>query len=797
MDTTLQDTTEDAPGQPGIAPRWTSSAKSGVGTAVGPASQVWFTVSHGVLNEIYSPEVDRACTRDMEFLVTDGKEFFSEEKRQTNHRTEYLAPGVPAFRLTNECREGRFRIEKEIITDPELDVLLMRTRFTALRDEELYLYVLLAPHLGDGGAHNTAWIDRLWGDDFLLAQCNGCALALGCSAPFLKCSAGYVGVSDGWQDLSRHKHMLWSYPRARDGNVALTAQIDLKSCGGDFVIALGFDASPVGAAHHVRGSLLDGFKAARDEYMRGWKQWHQTLRPPPQEKSEHDFDYYRISTTVLRTHQAKNFPGAVVASLSIPWGFSKGDDDRGGYHLAWVRDLAQVSGALQAAGAGPSAGQVLRYLAVTQDEKGCWPQNMWVSGVPYWHGVQMDEAAFPVLLTGTALREKLIDREEVKRLWPMVRKALGFILSQGPSTEQDRWEEVSGYSPYTIAVQVAALLEAAEFSLEPELADYLRETADTWNENIERWTYARGTELAQKYGVDGYYVRIAPLTSNGTVSVEGEIELKNVKERNSVPAWSIISVDALALVRFGLRAPEDPRISNTVRLIDSLLKIETPHGPCWHRYNHDGYGEHEDGAPFDGTGIGRAWPLLTGERAHYELAAGRHDEALRLLKTITAFTSDGGMIPEQIWDAPDIPERSLFFGRPSGSGMPLVWAHAEYVKLSRSIRDHRIFDMPAATERRYLVEKKRATFASWRFRDQIDSLGEDKNLRFEVHAPAIVHWTLDHWQTGHDTRTRDTNLGVHVADLRRDELSGAEQIEFTFHWLEANRWEARNFQIAL
>lgn len=218
----------EAPGAPGIEPRWTSSAKTGVGTALQPASKVWFTVSHGILNEIYSPEVDRACTRDMGFIVTDGKEFFSEEKRHTKHTVEYLADGVPGFRLTNECEQGRYRIEKEIVTDSRLNVLLLRTRFVALKEGELYLYVLLAPHLDGSGTNNTAWIDERWGERFLFAECNGNALALACSASFLKCSAGYVGASDGWQDLNRHKHMEWSYPRASNGNVALTAQIDLN-----------------------------------------------------------------------------------------------------------------------------------------------------------------------------------------------------------------------------------------------------------------------------------------------------------------------------------------------------------------------------------------------------------------------------------------------------------------------------------------------------------------------------------------------------------------------------------------
>jgi glucoamylase len=434
---------------------------------------------------------------------------------------------------------------------------------------------------------------------------------------------------------------------------------------------------------------------------------------------------------------------------------------------------------------------------VTQEADGSWPQNMWVSGMPYWQGVQMDESAFPILLTATALREKLIGQAELEQLWPMVHKALSFIVRRGPATEQDRWEEVGGYSPYTIAVEIAALVEAAEFSLEPELADFLRETADAWNESIERWTYASGTELANRCGVEGYYVRIGPLTGKGNSPVAGEITLENVNERTSVPAADIVSVDALALVRFGLRAPDDPRIGNTVRVIDSLLKVETPKGPSWHRYNHDGYGEHADGAPFDGTGIGRAWPLLTGERGHYELAAGRKDDALRLLKAMEAFTSDGGMIPEQIWDAADVPERSLCFARPSGSGMPLVWAHAEYIKLARSIREGRIFDTPPATAQRYLSEKKGAAFASWRFSDQLDSLGKERNLRFEVLAPAVLRWSNDSWQTARDAQTRDSKLGVQFVDLSREQLGADGELLFTFFWPEADRWEGQDLKIKL
>src|SRR6185436_18927666 len=208
--------------------------------------------------------------------------------------------------------------------------------------------------------------------------------------------------------------------------------------------------------------------------------------------------------------------------------------------------------------------------------------------------------------------------------------------------------------------------------------------------------------------------------------------------------------DALALVRFGLRAADDPRIRNTVKVIDALLKVELPAGPCWRRYTGDGYGEHEDGRAFDGTGIGRPWPLLTGERAHYELAAGRTDEARRLLATLEACASDGGMLPEQIWDGPDIPARELFRGRPSGSAMPLVWAHAEHVKLRRSLHDGKGYDLPPLAWQRYVIDRTRSTLALWRFNHRVRTMTSGVTLRLQTLAPCVVHWSADDWSTIHD-----------------------------------------------
>jgi glucoamylase len=795
--------TRFAPGWPGIEPRWTSSAKIGVGTAVNARSRVWFTLSHGIFNEIYYPQLDQACTRDLGLIVTDGRDFFSEEKRDTRCDLNWLQDGVPAFRLVNSQREGRYRIEKEILADPRRDAVMQHTRFIPQRGgiADYRLYALLAPHLGDRGRGNDGWIGQHQGVPVLFAQRGELALALACSAPWLKRSAGFVGMSDGWQDLAQHRQMTWEYDRAENGNVALTAEVDLSADGGEFLLALGFGRTPAAAAECALASLADGFPKARTIYIREWVAWRRQLTPPPATAASQR-DLVATTLAILRVHESKKLPGGIIASLAIPWGYSRDDGDIGGYHMVWPRDLVESAGALLAAGAGADVKQVLAFLERTQDQDGHWPQNMWIDGRPYWNGIQLDETAFPILLIDLARRQKIVSDAEVKRLWLLVGRAAAYLVRNGPVTSEDRWEEDPGYSPFTLAVTIAALLAAADLA---DLAGkasagiFLRETADFWNDSIERWTYVRGTEPAHRAGVDGYYVRIAPPEAGCAVAPTGDlIALKNqLPGRSGEPAAQIVSPDALALVRFGLRAPDDPRVVNTVKVVDALLRQETPAGPGWHRYNQDGYGEHADGAPFDGTGIGRIWPLLAGERAHFELAAGRPEEAARLLRTVEAMANPGGLLPEQIWDAPDLPDRELFFGRPTGSAMPLAWAHAEYLKLRRSLADGRVFDLPPQPVLRYLRQNMVSPLHLWRFNQRCGLLPPGKTLRVEVLAAADVRWTDDDWRTVNDTTTREAGFGFHVACLSHGQLATGRRIEFTFRWIEADRWEGGNFSVTV
>jgi len=849
-----------APGGPGLEPRWTSSAKSGVGTAFDGRSLVWFTVSHGIIDEVYYPRVDQANTRDLGLLVTDAggasdAPYFSEEKRDTASVVQLLGVGVPGYQLINRCVHGRYEIQKTIVTDPERDVLVQRVRFRPLVGTlgNYRVFVLLAPHLVNQGYGNDAWCDEYKGIPMLFARRLDVSAALACSCGWRARSVGYVGVSDGWRQL-RESRRLIEYATAPNGNVALTGEIDLVAaeCHDDrgvaeFVIALAFGSGPAEAAQRARMTLASRFDNIADAYVKEWRLYQErTLGPLPTSEAlvpdemritaEHELeatangmthadapagsgdprdrtpidlppsvlDLYYTSAAVLACHEDKRAIGALTASLSVPWGQTKGDHELGGYHLVWPRDLVESAGALAAAGHCNLARPTMRYLFSTQEADGRWPQNMWLDGRPYWTGIQLDETAFPILFA------ELLHREaELKDLdpWPMMRNAAAFIVTHGPVTQQDRWEEDGGYSPFTLAVQIAALVVAADFAEavgDRETATILRETADAWNDNIERWTYVTGTEFSRLAGVTGYYTRIAPPESTDSSISPDILPAGYVPIRNR-PAGAdrtryenLVSPDALALVRFGLRDANDARIVNTVRVIDRLLCRRTSTGPTWYRYNNDGYGEHEDGSPFDGTGIGRGWPLLTGERAHYELARGRPEAAKHLLGVMRAQTSDGGMLPEQIWDGPDFPDRELFNGRPTGGAMPLVWAHAEYVKLVRSLRDGVVFDMPDAPYERYVRHNVQARHAIWSAANKTRVMRVGRTLRIQTARPALVHWSCDGWHTTRDSTAREFGaLRIWVADLDTSTLGVSGAVDFTIYYPDEQRWEGQNYRVTV
>lgn len=786
----------NAPGAPGIEPRWTSSAKDGIGTAYHTSSCLWFTLSHGIINEIYFPHVDSPNTRDLQFLITDGETFCHEEKRDLDHLTEYPEQNALLYRLTNSDREGRYRIVKEIIGEPHSSVLLIHTRLEILEPKlrgKLRLYALLAPHMKGTGYHNRAKRCGLGDRKFLEAQREEICMVFGCEPDFTRRSVGYVGHSDGWQDLMNNFKMDWEFEQAQDGNIALTAEIDL-SRGMEFTLGVAFGHSMQSASTQLLQALAIPFSQQREKYI---SQWQRTrLEDDFREHSKDGGSLFRLSQCILLAHEDKMFQGAFVASLSIPWGETNDDSDAGGYHLVWTRDLVHTATAMLAGGQTESALHALIWLACVQAADGNLPQNSWINGTAYWKNTQLDEVAVPILLAWRLHRADALRQFDP---WPLVSRAARFLMAHGPVTAQERWEETSGYSPSTLAAIIAALVCAAEFARHRKknlAADFLLDYADWLSAHLEEWTVTNRGELVKDK--PRHYVRITPAdlqqaeaTADPDTAV---IEIANGGGKHL--ARNIVSGDFLQLVRLGVRAADDPLMVDSLVVIDQELKRDLPQGPCWRRYNYDGYGQKADGSAFDGTGEGRSWPILTGERGHYELAAGR--DPMPFISAMEKFANEGGMLSEQLWDAEDLPEGGMRRGLPTGAAMPLCWSHAEYVSLVRSAHDGICFDRVEPAFQRYVVNPGRSRYEIWSFRHQLRRMSHGRILRIIVAAGATIVWSANDWaSTNRADMTNNSALNLWFADLPTENCPGGLVIEFTFFWKEVQRWEGRNYSVAV
>ena len=520
--------TNPATGGPGIEPRWTRSDKEGVGTAYSALSRVWFTVSKGILNEIYYPTIDRPQIRDLQYLITDGETFFSDERRMVNTH-ECLLPDALGFRITNVDPGGRYRITKEIITDPHQDCLLMHTRLEAEAEmlAKLRLFALLAPHLESGGRGNFGNVVQTnWGK-VLTAHKGATWLVLAASVPFLRCSCGYAGTTDGWQDLARNFRMDWEFDCAPDGNIALTGELDIRQSR-EFVLALAFGES----LHHtlvtVAQALGTSFTDHRARFIEQWQRVCHHMEPKMAMVTGDGGSLYHVSQNMLLAHEDKTYDGALIASLSIPWG-EYTSDDLEGYYLVWTRDMCHSASGLLAAGSAEVPLRALIYLAWTQKEDGGFDQNFWINGEPHWRRIQLDETAFPIILAWRLHQAQALQNFDP---YPMVLKAAGYLICHGPVTPQERWEENSGYSPSTLAVHITALICAAAFARErgqQATAQYFEEYADFLESHIESWTVT--TESSLVPGIRRHFIRIHPADADDPQPDEdanhGVLELRN------------------------------------------------------------------------------------------------------------------------------------------------------------------------------------------------------------------------------------------------------------------------------
>src|ERR1700761_6159167 len=453
---------DDGPafGGPGLEPRWTSSQKDAVSTAYAASSRIWFTASHGTLNEIYYPTIDKPQTRDMELLFTDEETFFHEEKRDLEYDFHYIDDQALAIRVEATGLGGRYKVTKQFITDPHHPVVLMNVKITGDEDllSRLKCYALLAPHLNGGGAGNSARSIDVAGKRCLLAWKGGTMLGVGANCGFSRSSCGYVGTSDGYQDLSAHMEMAWQFGEALNGNIAVMGEIDVAQHR-EFTIAISFGDGNHAAIAQMMQTLATPYLEHQRRFL---LQWGRSISPPKLASASKDGGkLMRISHNVLLTHEDKTYSGAFIASASIPWGASKGDTDLGGYHLVWTRDMVQTATAMLAGGRTDTAMRALVYLACTQRTDGSFAQNFWIDGTPYWTGIQLDEVAFPIMLAWRLWKMGGLGEFDI---FPFVESAAAFLVRYAPVTQQERWEENSGYSPSTLAAVIAGLICAADIA---------------------------------------------------------------------------------------------------------------------------------------------------------------------------------------------------------------------------------------------------------------------------------------------------------------------------------------------
>jgi glucan 1,4-alpha-glucosidase len=738
-----------APGAPGKDAQWASAGKQAIGTSAGLESKVWFTLQGGAMTEVYYPNVTVANVHKLEFVVVDPKTKKVEtETADAAHEIKITRPDSMSFQQINTAKSGLWKITKTYTTDPERDSVLIDVQFEP-KNKNLNLYVYYDPSIGNTGMGDRAYspLLQLKGsyeyekgtitkDGVNSVKKTGAATVSGgmaseegniVSTVFFtsdieEYTNGYYQTSDGLEQLRKFGKIKETYGEAAKGNVVQMARI-MKPQRFTTIISFGEDV--LKASAKAAKSLEKGFAKSQAEYEKEWSDYVKTIRRvEPKYQAQ-----FNMAAMVLRAQEDKTVRGANVASLTVPWGggATANGDVGGGYHLVWSRDLYHVFTAYMALGDTPAANRALDFLFnIQQKEDGSFPQNSQLDGTKGWGSLQMDEVAYPLIM---AYQLKRFDKKTYEN---HVKRAADFIVKTGPKTPQERWEEKPGYSPSTIAAEIAGLVCAAEIARkngDETSANLYLKTADDWESNIEKWTATTNG----KFGDGNYYVR---LTANGKPDAGEKIELSN--SSGAFLENEIVDMGFLELVRLGIKSPDDPLIVKSLKVIDAQIKVNTPNGESFYRYNHDGYGEQPDGRRwnFDGTysGTGRLWALLAGERGQYELAicdkksgtywdapddvAERLDKKCReipksRLDAMLAFANEGLMIPEQIWDKAETPKNidkqfvpELKFGEGTGSATPLAWSMAQFIRLAVNLQAGKNLDTPDVVYNRYVLGKK-------------------------------------------------------------------------------------------
>ena len=702
-----------APGGPGVDEQYLPATKSGVGTSTTTASRVWFTVQRpGGLGEVFYPSADSPAARTTQFVVADQHGGAVRAEQAATVRTTLADSASLSFRQTFAERHGRWRLTASYVTDPARATVLVDVTFAASKASKASkagnrytVYAVHDPALANsrGGDSGRTVGRTLVASDPGSADFPAAASALAGVPAFGATSNGFGGTSDGWTDLLADGRLDGRYVTTTAGNLVQTAALRF-GLDGHATLALSFGPDADAALAASRSSLQAGFPAVAHRYAAGWHAYLAHLhRPPASLRGTAQQQLYRVSTMVLAASEDKTFRGAYVASPSAPWAFGR-DDPSGPYHLVWSRDLYQIASALALAGDRAGANRALDFLFDRQQQAdGSFPQNSRANGAPVWGGLQLDEVALPIVLAHQLGRSD-------PQVWSHVKRAADFLLlfeqdgNRAPWSPQERWENQSGYSPATIAAQIAGLVCAAQIARangDAVSSQRYLATADAWQAHVKAWTVT----TTGPYSAGPYFLRLTKdgNPDAGTAYTIGDSGPVNVDQR------TVVDPSFLDLVRLGVLPADDPTIVNTLGVIDRELGVPTDQGLYWHRASFDGYGEKVDGSPWDyglpdGSRItrGRAWPLLNGERGEYLIAAGAVPAGRAQLDLIAAAVGPGLMLPEQVWDRqPPGASAGFASGTPTTSATPLAWTHAQFVRLAWDSAAGRVLEQPGPVAARY------------------------------------------------------------------------------------------------
>jgi glucoamylase len=692
-----------APGGPGQKAVWAAAGKSGFGTAHGTRSKVWYTLQGGRMSEVYYPNLGTPSVRDLDFVVTDGHGLVERVVDASTTVTRLVRRGSLTYRLIDTDTHGRWQLRTTYVTDPARATVLLRVRFASLDGRKYRLYLLYQPALGNNGNDNSGSTRN----GALIATGNGLASALVAGTGFTGTSNGYLGTSDGWTDLHAHGRMDWHYTSAPDGDIVQTARLPLTGLPGHAsdTLSLGFSTTAAGALAASRASLGQGFGAVANRYAAGWHAYLATLRRPPAVvRTARERQLYTVSEMVLAAMEDKTYRGAFVASPTMPWAWGTGlESPSGAYHLVWARDSYEMATALIAAGDRAAAVRALEYFFHRQQQAdGSFPANSTLAGKPVFSALELDEVADPILLDYQLGRTDAAD-------WSHVRRAANFLVSyradghRAPWTPEERWENQSGYSPATIAAEIAGLVCAARIASangRAALARRYLSVADRWQRKVEQWTVTTNGPYSPK----PYFLR---LSKNGNPDAATTYSLGD-SGPSAIDQRRVVDPSFLELVRLGVEPADDPAVRNTLAVVDAQLGVKTPEGMLWHRYTDDGYGETRTGGPW---GInppqtfvtrGRLWVLFAGERGEYDLLAGQPMAARQELATMAAAATPGHLLSEQAWDNhPPAGQPGFRTGAATTSATPLGWTTAQFIRLAWSVQAGRPVEQPAAVACRY------------------------------------------------------------------------------------------------